>query len=265
MRKLLVLAVVAAAQTTWAGTLVLTAGDQSTNALINGSTVTTFAQAPNVIGGGPGDEYALAVLGTIRTLGNGNQGGVYQYSGGDYLLNGTPTGVNYAYPTSTNADFYDGATNGVNNFSVDYRTGNVYSFGTDWSNPLFLFTTQANDLGITYDSVNQSLWVANYNGTNVRDYSLAGTLLSSFTANAGVFGLAMDYSDNTLWADNQGTLYQYDRAGNQLSTFADGLSLNTLGAEFQFSSAVPEPGTAFLGIAGLAAIGLAKLKMRARK
>jgi hypothetical protein len=114
--------------------------------------------------------------------------------------------------------------------------------------------------------VNNSLWIANYAGTNVRDYSLAGTLLSSFVANAGVYGLAMDYSDNTLWADNQGTLYQYDRTGTQLSTFADGLSLNTLGAEFQFSAAsVPEPGTAYLGIAGLALLVFAKRRIRARK
>jgi len=249
--------------------LFLTDGDNSTNVAITGTTVTTFAQATNTDTGGAGDEYAIAVPSTIRTLGNGNQGGsgTQEFSGSEYQLDGTPTGVTYAYPLSTGGDFYDGGTDGVNNFSVDYSTGNVYDFGLDWSNPGYLFTTQSGDLGITYDPVNQSLWISGYAGTDVSDYSLTGTLLSSFTAAAPVFGLAMDYTDDTLWADGQGTLYQYSRTGAELSTFDDGLTLNTLGAEFQFPSATPEPGTAFLGIAGLLAMamGLAQRRIRAKK
>lgn len=265
MKRLLLVSVATIAQFSWGGTLILTDGDVGTNVSITGTTVTTFAQATNIDTGGQGDEYAIAIPGTIRTLGNGNQGfgsPPEQYSGSEYLLNGTPTGVNYAYPFAAGA-LYDGATNGVNNFAVDYNSGNVYSFGLDWSNPVLLFTTRSSDLGITYDTVNQSLWISNYSGTDVRDYSLAGTLLSSFAATNSVFGLAMDYSDNTLWADGQGVLYQYDRLGNQLSTFNDGQTLNTLGAEFQFSGlATPEPGTAFLGLAGILAIALGHRKLR---
>lgn len=268
MKKALFIAILTSAHVAWASPLslaVLTAGDESTNVLINGGVVTTFSQAANIDGGGSGNEYAVAFTNTIQTLGNGNQGGspTEQYSGAQYLANGTQAGVNYAYPLAS-GDFYDGATNGVNDFSVDYDTGNVYSFGLDWSNPTLLFTAQTRDLGITYDPVNQSLWISDYGGTNVRDYSLNGTLLSSFTAQAAVLGLAMDYADDTLWADNQGTLYQYSRTGTELSTFNDGLELNTLGFEFQFQS-TPEPGTAFLGIAGLAALGFMRNRVRARK
>ena len=237
-------------------TLYLTAGDQARLVAITGVTVQTFDQAPNTHGG-LGDEYAIAVLGTIRTLGNGNQGGdvTESYSGAEYQPDGTPTGVNFAYPLSTGGAFYDGATNGVNNFSVDYNTGAVYQFNLDWTNPVLLFAANALDIGITYDPVNQSLWIVPYSGTDVRDYSLAGALLTSFTASAPVYGLAMDYADNTLWADGHGTLYQYSRTGASLSSFGDGLAQNTLGAEFAFLDAspasTPEPGTAMLALGGL--------------
>ena len=237
--------------------LYLTAGDQGQIVAITGVTAQIFTQAPNTHGGF-GDEYAIGVPGTIRTLGNGNQGGdgTESFSGSEYLLDGSFAGVNYAYPLNTSGDFYDGATNGVNNFSVDYTSGAVYQFNLDWTNPVLLFAANALDIGITYDPVNQSLWIASYSGTDVRNYSLAGALLTSFTAGAPVYGLAMDYADNTLWADAQGTLYQYSRAGASLSSFDYGVTQNTLGAEFAFldaspASPAPEPGTAMLALGGL--------------
>jgi hypothetical protein len=75
----------------------------------------------------------------------------------------------------------------------------------------------------------------------------------------------MDYADNTLWADNQGTLYQYDRNGTLLSQFSDAIGLNTLGAEFAVASqSVPEPGAALLLGTGILVLGVSRRRSATR-
>jgi len=231
----------------------VTAGDETTNWALQGSGVVN-SWTQNFTGGG--GEYAIAVPGSIRTLGNGNSGD--QGPGSDYTLGGTFTGTTYNYPVGGPL-FYDGTSDGTNNYAVDFSTGNVYQTSSVWTSPVILFTSAGN-LGITYDNTNNSLWISDWSGTGtIRDYSLAGTLLSSFTTPFGdVTSLAMDYADNTLWMGSQtteGTFYQYSRTGVQLSTQVYGalVTQNTLGGEFAIT-AVPEPAT--FGMLGLALTAL---------
>jgi hypothetical protein len=179
-------------------------------------------------------EYAVAVASHVRTLGS---------PGAEYTLAGNYTGNDFPYP-DVGAAFWDGATDGTHNYSVDYEVGGgVYQFDADWTNPVLLFSVPQGYLGITYDATNDSLWLSRFSGNTVANYSLSGSLLSSFvTPFDRISSLALDPADNTLWMGSQGTqgtFYQYSKAGVQLDTaFYPGLqSQNTLGGEFRV---VPE-------------------------
>src|SRR3954468_4371928 len=81
-------------------TLYGTDGDRGTGFIMSGNSFTTFGLV--------GDEYALGVGSTVRTLGNGNQGdGGGSIPGSEYSLAGVPTGTSYSYPVPS-AFFYDG-------------------------------------------------------------------------------------------------------------------------------------------------------------
>ena len=86
-----------------------------------------------------GGEYAIAVAGSVKTLHNGNCGGGGCGLGADYSLAFGYSGTDYTYPP-VQASFYDGASDGTNNYSVDYSGGGVYRFDANWTNPALLFT-----------------------------------------------------------------------------------------------------------------------------
>jgi hypothetical protein len=243
----------AQAQTGPLDALYLTAGDQSTNIIIQGTSMTTFSQAG--LGNGTGNEYAIAVGSTVRTLSNGNAPSGFG-TGAEYTLGGTFTGTTYAYPGP--GSFYDGTRDANLNYSADFRSGNIYSFNTDWSNPTLLFNSGiTQSLGITYDSKDNSLWVASFLSNSVSEFSMSGTLLTSFAVTGpGVGFVAYDAGDGSLWfgSRNTATLFQYDTSGNllQSATYAPLASFNVLGGEFALQ-AVPEPSS--MALAGIGALG----------
>jgi hypothetical protein len=227
-------------------------GIQGTNVLVN------VPQSPTAQGQSP-----IAVNSTVRTLGFGAGN---SYVGAEYTLAGVPTGSTYPFPAALGSqEVDDGTTNGSFNYAWSVSSGIAYQLNLDWTNPVALFTlgnASGSRLGITYDASNNSLWIAGFDGTIgtlISDYSLTGTLLSSFNIGHGFSGaLALDPADGTLWLSNlvSGgtlTLEQYARSASgsfgathaMLSSQAyAGISDGAFGGEFQFTgTVVPEPST----------------------
>ena len=247
-------------------------GIQGTNVLFN------VPQSPTAQGQSP-----IAVNSTVRTLGFG---GGNSYVGAEYTLAGVPTGSTYAFPAALGSEEVDdGTTNGSFNYAWDVTSGVAYRLNLDWTNPVPLFTlgnASGSRLGITYDASNNSLWIAGFTGTVgtlISDYSLSGTLLSSFNIGHGFSGaLALDPADGTLWLSNliSGgtlTLEQYARSASgsfgatqtilSSQTHA-GISDGAFGGEFQYTgTVVPEPSTALLVAIGV--LGFAFRRIRNRR
>jgi hypothetical protein len=222
-------------------------------------------------------EGAIAVFpaqNVLRTFGgfNGDVGGEY---GPVPSLTVSPTG-----PTYTNNDgvhsWNDSTTNGSVNFLVDQDVpyGGVYTVSTTFGGtPHLLFATgDDEDEGITYDATNNSLWIQDLATGVITDYSLTGTVLTSFATIGGVnntgdlaTALAMDV-DHTLWFDNYGTgtIDHYSTTGTYLgsATYA-GLGY-ALGGEIG-AAPTPEPASLTLFGLGAAGIGLAGIRRRARR
>ncbi|MDQ6911411.1 MAG: PEP-CTERM sorting domain-containing protein [Verrucomicrobiota bacterium] len=243
-------------------------GIQGTSALFN------VPQSPTAQGQSP-----IAVNSTVRTLGFGNGN---SYVGAEYTLAGVPTGSTYAFPAALGSqEVDDGTTNGSFNYAWSVSSGTAYQLNLDWTNPVSLFTlgnASGARLGITYDASNNSLWIAGFDGTIgtlISDYSLTGTLLSSFNIGHGFSGaLALDPADGTLWLSNliSGgtlTLEQYTRSASgsfgatqtMLSSQSyTGISDGAFGGEFRYTgTVVPEPSTVFLGVIGVLALAFRRI------
>ncbi len=171
---LIVLVVVALAGVAQAGAgptspLYLTTG--SSNILVvQGNSITSFPEAyasPN--------EFPIAVYGDVRTV-----GAHLGWAGGQYTLGGTPTGTSYALPPGITST-YDSTTDGSHNYLVEWFSGTVFQNALDFTNPVIIFNIGAtNPEGVSYDATNNSLWISDYSEYAVADYSLSGTLLTSF-------------------------------------------------------------------------------------
>lgn len=186
---------------------------------------------------GPPNERPIAVWGDVRTIGN-----FTGYPGGQYTLNGTPTGTLYSSPIQYPGD---STSDGLHNYLVDYFSGWVYQTARDFTSPIALFNVGPFSTGITYDASNNSLWISWAAGPGtVADYSLSGTLLSSFSIGKPEFSfLALDPADHTLWLVDStytGNLQQYSTAGVLLST---GPYVRTaLGGEFDLKKVIRNTG-----------------------
>jgi hypothetical protein len=191
-------------------------------------------------------------------------------TGGQYTLAGAFTGTQYTLnaPGHTYAT-YDATTDGTYNYFVDsFGSGNVYRADRDYTNATVIFNLgfQTSFIGITYDPTHRSLWFSGWLSTTISQYSLTGTLLSSFdTAHRSNAALAFDPADQTLWLVNNefdpmrlgevGLLEQYSLSGALLSTGPE--TLYTYGGEFNM---VPEPATLILTALSLAGILLSSRK-----
>jgi hypothetical protein len=197
-----------------------------------GSVLNSWSQAI------PG-ESAIAVTADIRSI--GIEGG---FQGSRYTLSGVDTGQRFANPVA-GSQFYDGASDGVNSFSIDFVSHTVYRMTNGWTAPVSLFTAPGGNgyLGITYDRTNGSIWLSAWSAGTIENRTTSGSLISSFSVSfSSITCLALDPSDNTLWMGSQttpGTFYHFSRAGASLGQVTySGMTQNTLGGEFQ---AVPEP------------------------
>jgi len=261
----LILFAVSSATVAWSQTTVptsvlyLTNGDLHRLTIITGSSYVQAAQGQSSF-----REYPIAVGQQIVTSGSTFN----EQPGGVYALNGTFQQAAGSWALNSGQTFWDGTTDGLFNYAVDYSNGGVYRFGTDWSGGTLLFNYGASGdyLGITYDATDKTLWLSGWNSNTVAHVSMTGTLLGSFTA--GVFSgslaaLALDPADSTLWMGSQGQsgiLAQYSKTGVLLGTHTYGFTDNILGGEFAFVS-IPEPGVVELLGLGLALL----LATRARR
>lgn len=227
-------------------TYYLTDGEGGANWIIRGDAAQSYAQHGS-------QEYAIAVSGgQVRTLGAdpGDHGSLYD-TDFNYL------GTDYPY---FGYGFNDGTSDGAYNYSVDWYTGIVYRTTRDWISPTVLFDTgfgTGNAVGITYDPSNNSLWVSQFSGSTIANFSMTGVPLSSFNVRvSAITALALDPADRTLWFGSQntmGTFYQYSVSGiaGQTQAYANMTASNTLGGEFD---SVPEPASALLFSGVLAAL-----------
>ncbi len=227
----------------WAGPvseLYLTAGNQNTIFVVQGGNVVRSWGVVN------NNEYAIAVMGTVQTT-----IGASGFAGSEYTLDGAYTGVSSTFPDLPGTAVYDGASDGTYIYAWDFNQNRVLRFDPNWSNPVALFSiggSVGDFLGITYDPLNNSFWISGWNKSEIRDYSMTGQLLSSFSVSHNeITALALDPATGTLWSANRnvwGLFEEYSKSGQLLSTqYYPALSgMNVLGGEFQ----VPEPSTTFL-------------------
>ena len=119
-------------------------------------------------------------------------------------------------------------------------------------------------IGITFDPSNDSLWISGWYKSEIRDYSLTGQLLSSFSVSHNeITALALDPATETLWSANRnvwGLFEEYSKTGQLLSTqyYPELSGMNVLGGEIP----VPEPATAGLLTLGLLLICCSKAKQK---
>jgi hypothetical protein len=158
-------------------------------------------------------EGSLAVTNVVSTNSFGNYWD--SGTGGQYTLAGEPTGT--SWPTTppltgeTQNGFYDGTSDGTRNYTVENlnfpsSAPKVIATDLNWQNPVALFSlpgAQEGYIGMAYDPQNNSLWISGYRTDVIADYSLNGTLLSSFSTGLGTDleadALGFDPADSTLW------------------------------------------------------------------
>ena len=201
-------------------------------------------------------EAAIAVWGDVRTASIDPTLG----AGHLYDLNGNYLNQSYA-PNGPPRP--DGTSDGQYNYAL--VGGTVTQFDRQWQNPTSLFTSPTSrtfGYGITYDQVDQSLWIHSYEEdpiTGARTYwveqfSKAGQRLGGapVTSSSPFYfgeqgGLALDPADRTLWIVNQTEFIQVGRNGVALIDPINPnpfIYVNPPGAEFNLL--VPEPASTML-------------------
>lgn len=238
------------------GVWMLCDGDSGTDALIQGASVNTYAQA-----GGTNLQYPIAwnpnyLGGTFTTIGR-DPGGV----GGVYDINHNPLGAFQNFST-IQGQHLDGTLDTARNISyaANFSTGGVIQYGDQYFNgPVTsIYTVTSGLWSITYNVATDSLFLGS-NGVIV-EISVTGTFLNSFnTPDGAVRSLAYDDSDESMWylTSNGAEIVQIDALGTELARSTVNLGGNYWGGEI---APVPEPAT-FIAIG----MGLTALLLRRRK
>lgn len=227
--------------------------DTNTNTLVNNFTTTNSSQN------------GIAIHDTLKITNAFSNG-----TGAEYDLNGVLI-QNNVFSQTDYSSLYDGTTDGSYNYAIDHNGhgfNKMFRFDSDWGNGIELFTLTSRGSGVSYDSSTNTLWTTEDGSAGalrtLRQYSLAGSLLSEFNTDVHSYGLAFDVTDSSLWVTGFGsnTFKQYSSAGAFLatSTFSGTSSSHAFGMEFDNSVDVPEPST--LAIFALGMIGLASRRFK---
>lgn len=247
IRNILVLAALTSFSLWGAPVMYMTDGDQSRAFVVDLSTGTYLGSFPTFSLG-----YPLAIGDTVRIADRDNG------TGYEYTLAGIPTGLSYT-GGSYISQLLDGTTDGTTyNYAVQCcsATNSVVRADRLWQSTTPLFALPAGGSGIAYDPVDNTLWVSLFDST-VRHYDLSGQQLFSFNVPSLLAGFAYDSSTDTFWGyqNGSGVFYQFDRSGPSLQTLvvANMPGNNAWGGEIA-QSAVPEPGSLLLLVAGAAAL-----------
>jgi hypothetical protein len=241
------------------------------------SVINSFSWAYSAGNSASYNEANLAVTNVVTTNGFGSNYGA-PATAGQYTLSGTPTGVAHiaqSTPGFNSENTFDGTSDGRRNYTVQYfgvdgsgnHTEDVIQTDANWQHPTVLFSVQSSpgatgeDLGITYDPTNNSLWISGYETTRISDYSLSGTLLSSFDTGQlyTLVALGLDHADNTLWISEgeSNTLEQWSKTGVLLQRgIPSGLPAGDYLAGDFATTAAPEPASLALFGVGIAGIGV---------
>ena len=237
-----------------ASPLYLTAGQENTLFVVQGTNIINSWTIQN-------NSAAIAVGNTVQIT-----VGASGFPDNEYTLNGTPIGSS-TFPNIPGTSVYDATSDGAYTYAWDFSQNRVLRFNSGWTAPVSMFSiggTVGDFLGITFDRFNNSLWISGWNTSEIRDYTLSGQLLSSFTVSHDEnAALALDPATDTLWLANRnilGQLEEYSTSGQLLDTESlPALNgMNILGGEFQ----APEPATTSLLAVGLAVACLIKARTR---
>jgi hypothetical protein len=229
----------------------LSHGEQETLQVVqSGAIVRSWTTAPIL--------YPLAVTDTVKLYDVGNPfTGPAMNSGLQYTLQGVPTGVSYPWQNGPTGQLLDGATDGTaHNYASEFiGQQGIWQFDLNWKNPTLLFSTAISPLGVTYDTLDNSLWIS-IDGGNIEQVTNNGTIISQFNPGAGRWGsLAWEPATNTLWAHANGTnsLRQWSMTGvflrDVVITDPAFDPFGTWGGEFAIP--VPEPASIWLALTAI--------------
>ena len=240
-------------------------GDASTGFIVQGLTGSQFQTV--------GRDYAVAIHGNLVRTWNTDGAGAGAFNH-DYDLAGNFVGNSSPASFGFNS-FLDGGTDGRRNYGLTCDNpglSRVYSAGTDWSAPVFMFNAPNTSCGLalTYHMGRGTLFAAT-GGQTIYELSLSGATLNSFVGGGSgdVAALAVD-TDGSLWFfDNggDGRLHNYSPTGTLVgvATVSGGTAPfgNIYGGEIAGSiSAVPEPTTVAALASGLALIAAGAWRRR---